>query len=152
MYHLEASLGFLVYRVHQHAAAAFRHALEPVGLTPPQFGVLARLCVENGQRQATLCERCAVDPNTMVGIVDRLEKAGLVVRRRDPQDRRACLVQITAKGRRAFAGCAPARAAASAEAWAALTRAEQGRLRNLLRKALRLPPLPAQGKDPADGC
>lgn len=148
----ELFLGFLVYRAHQQAAAVFRHALEPVGLTPPQFAVLALLSTEDGQRQTTLCERGAVDPNTMVGIVDRLEAAGLVARRRDPQDRRAYLVRLTPKGRRTFMDCVPLRHAASAEMWAALSPAERGRLRNLLRKALRLPPLHDHGKDPADGC
>jgi DNA-binding MarR family transcriptional regulator len=128
-----------VYKVHQRAAAEFRRALEPTGLTPPQFGVLALLCRQDSQRQAALCERGAVDPNTMVGIVDRLEAAGLVARRRDPQDRRAYLVRITTRGRRMFESCIPLRNQAAHRSWAALSPVEQNRLRDLLRKVLRLP-------------
>jgi DNA-binding MarR family transcriptional regulator len=138
-YDPESSIGFLVYKVHQRAAAEFRRVLERMGLTPPQFGVLALLYGRRGQRQATLSERGAIDPNTMVGIVDRLEAAGLVERRRDPKDRRAYLVRITPKGRRTFENCIPLRNQAASRSWAALSPAEQNQLRDLLRKVLRLP-------------
>jgi DNA-binding MarR family transcriptional regulator len=150
-YDLESSIGFLVYKVHQRAAAEFRRALEPTGLTPPQFGVLALLYGRGGQRQAALCERGAVDPNTMVGIVDRLEAAGLVARRRDPRDRRVHLVRITPKGRRTFQNCIPLRNQAANRSWAALSSAEQNQLRVLLRKVLRLPEQRAHSEDRADG-
>jgi DNA-binding MarR family transcriptional regulator len=138
-YDLESSIGFLLYKAHQRAAAKFRRALEPTALTPPQFSVLALLYGQGGQRQATLCERGAIDPNTMVGIVDRLEAAGLVTRRRDPQDRRAYLVRITTRGRRTFESCIPLRNQAASRSWAALSPVERNQLRDLLRKVLRLP-------------
>lgn len=135
---LESSLGFLVYRVHQHVAAEFRRALEPVELTPPQFGVLALLHDHSGQRQAALCERSAIDPNTMVGIIDRLEAAGLVERQRDPEDRRAYMVEITPRGKRLLRRCRPLREQASQRSWAALSPGEQNTLRDMLRKVLGL--------------
>ena len=70
---LESSLGFLVYKSHQRSFAELRRRLERLRLTPPQFGVLALLYRADQQTQAALCELGAVDPNTMVGIVDRLE-------------------------------------------------------------------------------
>jgi DNA-binding MarR family transcriptional regulator len=136
-YDLESSVGFLVYKVHQRAAAELRRALEHTGLTPPQFAVLALLYGRGAQRQATLCERGVIDPNTMVGIVDRLEAAGLVARRRDPQDRRAYLVRITPKGWRTFESCISVRNQAATRSWAALSPAERNQLRDLLRKVLR---------------
>jgi len=150
-YHLESSIGFLVYKAHQRAAAELRRALEPMGLTPPQFGVLALLYRHDRQRQATLCERGAIDPNTMVGIVDRLEAASLVARRRDPQDRRAYLVRITPKGRRTFENCIPLRNQAANRSWAMLSPVEQNQLRDLLRKVLRLPEQRAREQDRANG-
>jgi DNA-binding MarR family transcriptional regulator len=136
-YDLETMLGFLVYKAHQRSFGEFRRLLEPVGLTPPQFGVLALLHDRDAQSQALLCERGAADPNTMVGIVDRLEAAGLVRRCRDPRDRRVYLVRLTAAGRRMFARCVPRQLRATARCWAALSVREQQRLRTLLRKALR---------------
>jgi DNA-binding MarR family transcriptional regulator len=149
-YDLESSIGFLVYKAHQQAAAEFRRALEPTGLTPPQFSVLALLYRRSGQRQAALCERGAIDPNTMVGIVDRMETAGLVERRRDPKDRRAYLVGITPKGRRTFRHCMPLRNQAASRSWAALSSLQQNELRDLLRKVLRLPERSAHEEDPAN--
>jgi DNA-binding MarR family transcriptional regulator len=46
-------------------------------------------------------ERLQVHPTSITSIVDRLEAAGLVVRRRHPEDGRAVLAEITAAGRRA---------------------------------------------------
>jgi DNA-binding MarR family transcriptional regulator len=138
-YDLEAMLGFLLYKAHQRSFAEFRRLLEPLGLTPPQFGVLALLHHRDAQSQAMLCERGAADPNTMVGIIDRLEAAGLVRRCRNPCDRRVYLVRITAAGRRMFARCVPLQQRATARCWVALSAREQRRLRTLLRKALRAP-------------
>jgi DNA-binding MarR family transcriptional regulator len=133
---LGAAVGFLIYKAHQRSFAEFRRLLEPLRLTPAQFGVLALLYQRDGQRQATLCERAAVDPNTMVGIIDRLEAAGRVNRDRDPRDRRAYLVRITAEGRHTFERCLPRQRQATERCWSRLSPAELDALRNLLRKAL----------------
>jgi len=137
LFDLESSLGFLVYKAHQRSFAEFRRELDAVRLTPPQFGVLALLHNQNSQSQTTLCDRGAVDPNTMVGIVDRLEAAGLVCRGCDARDRRAHCVQITPRGRRIFERCLPFQHAATERCWGGLSLTERTRLRNLLRKALR---------------
>jgi DNA-binding MarR family transcriptional regulator len=134
---LESSLGFLVYKAHQRSFGELRSGLEPLRLTPPQFGVLALLYRADRQTQAALCELGAIDPNTMVGIVDRLEAAGLVARGPAPRDRRAHLVRITPRGRRMFERCLPLQRAAAEGCWAGLSLVQQNRLGNLLRQALR---------------
>jgi len=133
---LESSIGYLLYRAHQRALAEFRRRLEPLRLTPQQFGVLAFLYEQDAQRQAALCERGAMDPNTMVGLVDRLEAVGLVQRGRDHRDRRAHLVRLTDKGRRVFRRCLPLQRRASRRCFGMLSASEQGRLRRLLHKLL----------------
>jgi MarR family transcriptional regulator, transcriptional regulator for hemolysin len=45
-------------------------------------------------RQAQLAERMCIEPMTLVGVLDRLEKRGLLVRTADPDDRRAKLVSL----------------------------------------------------------
>jgi DNA-binding MarR family transcriptional regulator len=134
---LDASLGFLVYKAHQRSFGEIRRLLEAVRLTPPQFGVLAALYGAEPETQAALCERGAVDPNTMVGILDRLEAAGLAVRDRDDRDRRVRRVRITPRGRRVFERCLPLQREAAKRCWAGLSAAERSRLRSLLQKALR---------------
>jgi DNA-binding MarR family transcriptional regulator len=44
-------------------------------------------------------ERLQVHPTSITSIIDRLESAGLVVRRRHPEDGRAVLAEITEEGR-----------------------------------------------------
>jgi DNA-binding MarR family transcriptional regulator len=150
-YGLESSIGFLVYKAHQQATAELRRALGPTGLTPPQFCLLALLHGQSSQRQAALCERGAIDPNTMVGILDRLEASGLVERHRDPQDRRAYLVGITTKGRQLFRRCIPLRNQAAIRSWAALSPEERSALRDMLRKALGLTQRSAADEDRTHG-
>lgn len=49
-------------------------------------------------------QRLGVSPSTMTGLADRLERGGYVERRRHPSDRRATVLALTRKGRRAFEG------------------------------------------------
>lgn len=48
-----------------------------------------------GQRQSVLADAMYVEPMTLVGYLDSLEKAGLVRRRQDPSDKRAKLIELT---------------------------------------------------------
>jgi len=65
------------------------------GLTVAEARTLAFIWRNPGQRQAALAERMFVEPMTLVGYLDSLEKAGLVRRTVDPTDRRAKLITLT---------------------------------------------------------
>jgi len=71
------------------------------GLTDAQFNVLIQLQYEKqqGLSQADLGRRLVVNKADMTGIIDRLEKAGLVGRENHPKDRRINIIKITRKGR-----------------------------------------------------
>jgi MarR family transcriptional regulator, lower aerobic nicotinate degradation pathway regulator len=96
---IEESAGFLIAKAHQRLFACFRDELAPFGITPPQFALLAFLWKQDGLSQVELSDKTAVDRTTISGLVDRLQKSGLVVRRPHPEDRRACLVHLTAPGK-----------------------------------------------------
>jgi DNA-binding MarR family transcriptional regulator len=68
-----------------------------LGVTSAQWRLLLRLSREPGLKQVELAERLDVEPITACRIVDRLEEAGLVERQRDPDDRRAWRLVLTAK-------------------------------------------------------
>lgn len=68
---------------------AFDRRASSMGVTRAQWRVLAHLERKPGQRQVELADRLDVEPITLCRIVDRLEEAELVERRRDPADRRA---------------------------------------------------------------
>jgi MarR family transcriptional regulator, lower aerobic nicotinate degradation pathway regulator len=68
----------------------------------------------------------------MVAVVDELEKAGFVERRRDPRDRRAYSLQATAAGRRVLRRAGEATKRAEEEFLAPLPAADRRRLKRLL--------------------
>ena len=77
---------------------AFDRRVAPLGVTRAQWRALAWLAREPGLRQVELADHLDVEPITLCRIVDRLEEAGLVERRRDPEDRRAWRLHLTPKG------------------------------------------------------
>ena len=66
-----------------------------LGATGAQWRVLARLTLCNGARQVDLADALDVEPITLCRMVDRLEEAGLVERRKDVADRRAWRIHLT---------------------------------------------------------
>lgn len=70
-----------------------------LGVTRSQWRVLLRLATDSGARQVDLAETLDVEPITLCRMIDRLEDAGLVERRRDEQDRRAWNIHLTDKAR-----------------------------------------------------
>lgn len=90
----------LLFEINETARSirrAFDQRAAAVGITRPQWRVLARLKRESGLRQVELAERLDMEPITLCRIVDRLEEAGLVERKPDPSDRRAWLLELTQK-------------------------------------------------------
>ncbi|MDP9412662.1 MAG: MarR family transcriptional regulator [Pseudomonadota bacterium] len=70
-----------------------------LGVTRAQWRVLSRLSRRDGQRQVDLADALDLEPITLCRIVDRLEEARLVERRRDDSDRRAWNVCLTPTAR-----------------------------------------------------
>jgi DNA-binding MarR family transcriptional regulator len=64
-------------------------------ITGPQMRALVAIMRFPGINQGSLADRLDVEPITTCRMVDRLEQAGLVERRRDPQDRRAWQLFLT---------------------------------------------------------
>ncbi len=90
------------------------------------------LVQEGPLSQQRLGERQGIDRTTMVAVVDELESAGFVERRRDPRDRRAYSLQATAAGRQVLERAAEATKGAEDEFLAPLPAAERRRLKQLL--------------------
>ena len=76
----------------------FDRRAAPLGVTRAQWKALAWIGRQPGLRQVELAEHCEIEPITLCRIIDRLEDAGLVERRRDPADRRAWSLHLTGKG------------------------------------------------------
>ena len=74
------------------------HSVLPVGLTITQFGVLEALHHIGPLCQGELAEKLLRSGGNITLVVDNLEKAGYVLRERDPADRRFVVVKLTDKG------------------------------------------------------
>ncbi len=76
----------------------FTEALEPFGVRPRHVAALIELRDHGELTQQSLCGRLHVDPTNLVAILNELEQRGLATRRRDPQDRRRHIVEVSKKG------------------------------------------------------
>lgn len=77
----------------------FEEEVRIYGITLPQFRVLAQIGLGADSSQKALAASIDVDPMTMSGILDRLEKRALISRIPDPTDSRAKVAAITDEGR-----------------------------------------------------
>jgi len=92
-----------VSRLARHLDRARRAAFAAHGLETWEFDVLTALRRQGPPYQLSpgaLIRATLVTSGTMTNRIDRLEAAGLVSRRRDPEDKRGVLVQLTADGLR----------------------------------------------------
>ena len=97
---LDAQLCFPLYAATRAVTRAYGPLLRDVGLTYPQYLTLLALW-EDGEPMTVgeLGARLRLDSGTLTPVLKRLEEAGLVTRRRDPEDERRVLVETTAAGR-----------------------------------------------------
>lgn len=107
-------------------------ALEPLGLDIRQFIVLKSIADRGPVSQQALGEGVWIDRTTMVSVVDELERKRFVERRRNPDDRRAYAIEITAAGREARGRAERVLERADNEFMAPLTPEERDQLRHLL--------------------
>lgn len=97
-YRLDQQIGFLLRRAHQYACEVFQSKIGNRNLTPQQFSVLVTLLEQRELAQTKLGAVVAMDPATVLGVVQRLAQRGLVAVRTDPADGRRRLVQLTHDG------------------------------------------------------
>jgi len=93
---------YWIYRIHIRADAALRRAFQKNGydITPEQWSVLARLFENEGMNQCQLGEKTLKDRHNITRILDRLEKKGLIERRRCLEDKRSFKIYLTDTGRK----------------------------------------------------
>jgi DNA-binding MarR family transcriptional regulator len=125
-------VSFLLARHGAITNARIREALTEIGYTLRHGSTLITLADRGRIGQQALCAAVGVDPSVLVGILNDLESAELVERRRDPADRRRHIVAITPKGEQAVADVRTALAAVERDLFADLDDADLTRLRGLL--------------------
>lgn len=96
LYKLDEQVGYVLRRVSQRHAAIFQ-GLIPAGLTPTQFSALIRIAEVGSCSQNHLGRLTSMDVATIKGVVDRLNKKGLVSLSADPDDKRRSVIALTPK-------------------------------------------------------
>lgn len=91
-------LCFAVYSASHAFTRAYRHLLEPIGLTYPQYLVMLVLWERDGQRVKDIGAELFLDSGTLTPLLKRLENIGLVRRVRDARDERQVGIVLTAAG------------------------------------------------------
>lgn len=95
----ELRLGFLIHDVSRLRRSAFDRCLKPLNVTRSQWWVLAYLSREDGMTQSQLAEELDLGKVAVGGLIDRLEKSGLLRREADAGDRRVNRVFLEPKSK-----------------------------------------------------
>jgi DNA-binding MarR family transcriptional regulator len=100
---LDEQICFTLYRTAMSINRTYKPILDEMGITYPQYLVLNVLGEEDGRTIGIIAARLALDSSTITPLVKRMEAAGLVQRRRSPDNEREVQVRLTEAGRALFA-------------------------------------------------
>ncbi|MGQ3210047.1 MAG: MarR family winged helix-turn-helix transcriptional regulator [Shinella sp.] len=109
------SAAYLANLLAKGASRALQARADGAGFAPGQFPVLVELWSGDGLTQRELLDRLDIEQATMANTLARMQRDGLISRRRHPKDKRAQLVFLTARGT-ALRDAALAAAAATEDA------------------------------------
>ncbi|MCB1705341.1 MAG: MarR family transcriptional regulator [Halioglobus sp.] len=90
------TFGFLIHDVARLLRRQFNQRVQGLGMTQEQCRVILHLSRHEGIQQVALAELLEIKPITLARLLDKLEESGLIERRRNPDDRRAFRLYLTA--------------------------------------------------------
>lgn len=132
---LAGRLGALLVIAARKGQEVARRRLSPLGLSVQLCGVL-NLLADGPISQQALGEQLGIDRTTMVELIDQLEQDGVVVRRRNPADRRSYALSLTARGRATQKRAARAFDGVTDEVFSSLSVAERRTLAEMLARII----------------
>ncbi len=97
---LDDEIIIAIRRISQAVEGHSRYLWQEFGLTGPQLGALRELEKTPLATPGHLADQMHVSPQTIAGILKRLEQRGLITRARDENDRRSFSLQLTDEGKR----------------------------------------------------
>ena len=96
---LDRQICFPLYAASNLINRLYRPVLSKLGLTYPQYLVMLALWEQAPRTVGTLGEALYLDSGTLTPLLKRMEHAGLLTRKRDPEDERRVQVDLTREGR-----------------------------------------------------
>ncbi len=97
----------LLHRAGQCAGEIFQAEIKEGDLTPRQLAVLMTVANNEGVSQTGLVDRTGIDRSTLADIVRRMQRKGLLQRRRTREDARAYAVRLTEEGKKVLKTAEP---------------------------------------------
>ncbi len=135
---------FQLAKANQLASRFLSQKVSELNLTPVQALVLGFLNQEDQITSAELGKKTELDSATLTGILDRLETAGLIERKSNPDDRRSIHIYLTPKGNELSREAIGAIVTANVEFLQVLTKEQKRQLFEIIKK-LRLTPRADKG-------
>ncbi len=89
----------LLLQAREALMSRFRPILNENGVTEQQWRIVRALLMHGPLEPRQLCERCQITSPSIVGVLQRMEEAGLVERERMADDQRRVRVTATARSR-----------------------------------------------------
>jgi DNA-binding MarR family transcriptional regulator len=96
---LENQLCFPVYAASRLITREYQPFLDRLGITYPQYLVLMILWEEDGVPVNDIAKKLILNTNTITPLLKRMEKEGVIKRKRSKTDERKVIVQLTPGGR-----------------------------------------------------
>jgi DNA-binding MarR family transcriptional regulator len=96
---LDRQLGFGLYSAFMAVSRTYKPWLDKLRLTYPQYLVMCVLWEQDEQTIGGIAARLDLEPSTITPLVKRLEQAGQLIRKRNPDDERQVRVRLTDQGR-----------------------------------------------------
>jgi DNA-binding MarR family transcriptional regulator len=127
-------LGFNLRRAHQACWRQYATAIGEQQVRPGLFGLLVLVAANPGIAQIELGTHLGIDKASIVALLDRMEKAGLLARRRSTSDRRRQGVFLNDRGGGALASMLAEIRAVERRMASRFTRAEFEQLLDFLRR------------------
>jgi MarR family transcriptional regulator, lower aerobic nicotinate degradation pathway regulator len=135
-YSLEDQIGYLLGRAQAVALGNLRRSVGEFDLTPPQLGAMLRLMELGQTSQNELGRQTGMKPATVHGVIQRLQKRGLVDSKPSPDDQRRRLVHLTEAGQEMAVSLADHSLNAAQKTLSPLNKQEQADLTGLLRRLI----------------
>jgi DNA-binding MarR family transcriptional regulator len=140
---LSEHAGFLLAQLGRAVTRQYRCALSPIGLKPRETQALLRLRDEGPMGQQALGAALDIDASNLVALLNDLEADGLISRRRDPDDRRRHVVDVSKRGAKLVDEVERAAAEVEDQFFAALDEDERVALQGLLARVARSTDVPS---------
>ena len=97
--HEFSNTGYVLVKTLRHHHHMMRRRFDGMGLHRGQPPLIMQLYKHDGMTHSDLSEKMDVTPATVTNMVKRMERDGLVVRRRDDEDERVSRVYLTEEGK-----------------------------------------------------